>query len=119
MPSLLNLFNRSTTPNKFCLSPGVPKFDNHVATEAFVPIPLTYLALVFTYVLDLSLTVNDRLKHRFMRRHSAYRGLKLALPSLVPSDLHVEVLRVIERARRVLVSSTATLQMTRVPLVAD
>jgi H+-transporting ATPase len=39
-----------------------------VGIPGMTPIPLTSLALVFSYVLVLSLVVNDRVKHGLMRR---------------------------------------------------
>ena len=39
-----------------------------VGIPGMTPIPLTSLALVFSYVLALSLVVNDRVKHGLMRR---------------------------------------------------
>ena len=39
-----------------------------IGIPGVTPIPLTYLAVVFTYVLGLSLVVNDRVKHGLMMR---------------------------------------------------
>jgi len=39
-----------------------------VGVPGMTPIPLTFLALVFSYVMVLSLTLNDRVKHVLMGR---------------------------------------------------